>query len=72
MDKQQLAAEVDWTRFGKISQTVTCQCDAKFRAHAKVICEDNQMVTLTDRPCPECKEYGNVRRVVSDQESWGI
>lgn len=64
------AEKVDWSKFDQYPEdTITCQCGAVYRSHAKGKIEVDAFVLYTRKPCPGCgKTSDHVRRVSSDPE----
>lgn len=61
---------IDWQPFDKYPEdTITCQCGAVYKSHAKGKIVDGQFCIYTRKPCPACeKTYGHVRRASSEPE----
>lgn len=69
-----LSDGVDWTPFKQWSlSTNYCRCGAVYHAYYKVRRLENKgYVGVTDRPCPACGRYDNVRRSSTEPEAFSI
>ena len=64
---------IDWSVFDQYPEsTCDCRCGARFRSHAKVVRDKENLVTVTRKPCPDCNENDNCNRVRSDPERYVI
>jgi len=42
-----------------------CRCGKNFRSHAKITSRGGKLVTITQKPCPNCGKNDNCSRISS-------
>ena len=63
--------EIDWSGFDKYPpDTIHCVCGAVFHSHYKLVPVQDDMIGVTQKPCPACQSHLGARRVESPPEEW--
>ena len=68
----ELAADIDWSGFGPVCQTIYCKCDAVFRSHHRLHMVGATFVGVSMEPCPQCGSHISAVRASSDPESYSV